>query len=406
MTDPTPLAEAPSNKRFWVNAWAVLIALLPLPIVFVGGLAVGGGTLGFVFSLLAAPPLVYGALKVVKKTGAHGASHVLYLVTSVLVLIIFPILGLAVDGAADACKPSCHQTFRPLAMPEVFTLVPLHTAAAFAFFLSVRRPHALAPRVEAAIVAVLAAGIVLHVALGVQFLLAVPYAMYIIPLPIVTPYLTVPLLAHHLVGRLRARGHEALVLEAERAEERQTGYREAPVVPLPVTRSPMHLGILLRGLVGAPLVLGIHAVVMGVVLRSPSGGVDAFLNTCGYMLSRLPVPPQADCHYLCTIAAQGSPRLVRPYRWGMRRGQPILVNRQLALANAFEDLLHERWPRFGRLARRTYDALAFPLSRALSRRWIANALYVLMKPAEVVFFIALLFLDPGDPESRIDGMYR
>jgi hypothetical protein len=145
---------------------------------------------------------------------------------------------------------------------------------------------------------------------------------------------------------------------------------------------------------------------MGVVLGSPTGGVDAFLQTCGYTLSRLPIPPRGNCHYLCTIAAQGSPRLVKPYRWGTRRGQPILVNRQLALANAFEDLLHERWPRFGRLARRTYDALAFPISRALSRRWIANALYLLMKPAEAVFFVALLFLDPGDPESRIDRMYR
>ena len=82
------------------------------------------------------------------------------------------------------------------------------------------------------------------------------------------------------------------------------------------------------------------------------------------------------------------------------------MNRQLALANAFEDLLHERWPSFGRLARRTYDALAFPICRALSRRWIANALYLVMKPVEVLFFFALLFLDPGDPESRIDRMYR
>jgi len=29
-----------------------------------------------------------------------------------------------------------------------------------------------------------------------------------------------------------------------------------------------------------------------------------------------------------------------------------------------------------------------------------------MTPAEAVFFLALLFLDPGDPESRIERMYR
>jgi hypothetical protein len=29
-----------------------------------------------------------------------------------------------------------------------------------------------------------------------------------------------------------------------------------------------------------------------------------------------------------------------------------------------------------------------------------------MKPAEALFLLVLLFLDPGDPETRVDRMYR
>jgi hypothetical protein len=131
----------------------------------------------------------------------------------------------------------------------------------------------------------------------------------------------------------------------------------------------------------------------------------AFGQTCGWTLSQM-TPPEADCHYLCTVAAQGSPTLVRPLRMGRRRGRPIVVNRQLAVANAFEDLLHERWPRFGRCARRTYDRLARDLSRQLCHRWVANAVYLAMLPAQVGFELFLLAFDPLDPESRIDRMYR
>jgi hypothetical protein len=97
---------------------------------------------------------------------------------------------------------------------------------------------------------------------------------------------------------------------------------------------------------------------------------------------------------------------VRPERFGQRGGLVIVVNRQLATANAFEDLLHERWPRFGRLARRVYDRLGLPVSRYLRWRWLADFVYLAMKPAEWLFYVALLLLDRGSPEARIDRMYR
>lgn len=409
---PKPFAEASPLVRALTYLFAGFVGLAPLPVAL---LALSNVPLLGVAAIVATVGLSGGLLALVPRLGARGTRHVVYVLFGVAVLVVLPLLGIAVDAAADACDGGrCDPNFRPLSFPGVLGLVPVHAVCALAFFVSVRRPDATRPAVEAALVGAMLAGVVLHVLLGVQFVPAVPLAFFLIPLPILTPYLTVPLLLREAFVRLRARGHDALVAKAEAAVReaalKEPSYREpAPleVVAAPVVARPMHVPLALRGLGVAQLVVGAHAIVSALVLSRADAAVVAFVETCGYPLSRLPVPPPADCHYLCTIAAQGSPGLVRPYRLGTRRGQAIVVNRQLAVANAFEDLLHERWPRFGRWARKTYDALAVPICGALSRRrWLANALYLAMKPAEVAFELVLLLADPGDPESRVERMYK
>ncbi len=410
---PVPLAEQSPAKRFLVFAYAVLVGLVPVPFLLMGTSLLGaerGALMTLIrtgMGLLLTAGSIALSVQVARAAGRKGAGHAAYVLTSLLVLVIFPSMGLVVNGLADDCTHRCEPNYRPLAIPEIFGLVPLHMAAAVAFFLSARRPEALSSRGEALLATALLGGIVLHVALAVQFVPAILMAVFILPVSILTPYLTLPLLAHALIQRLRARGHDALLLAQATAIPREVYYRESvPLEASALPGRPVHRPTLSRGLAGLPVLLGLHALVTGVIFGSPTGAVDAFLRTCSYPLSQLPVLPARDCHYLCTIAAQGHPGLVRPYRWGTRRGRPILVNRQLALANAFEDLLHERWPRLGGWARRTYDFLALPICGALRRRWLANSLYVLMKPAELLFMLVLLFCDPGDPEDRIERMYR
>lgn len=84
----------------------------------------------------------------------------------------------------------------------------------------------------------------------------------------------------------------------------------------------------------------------------------------------------------------------------------IVVNRQRALANAFEDLVHERRPRAGASLRRAYDAVGLSVSRQLRARYPADAIYVLTKPAEWCSYVALLLADGGDPEERVERMCR
>ena len=184
-------------------------------------------------------------------------------------------------------------------------------------------------------------------------------------------------------------------------------YRHAVDPEAPPVDAAVHTPTLVRALAVSPVLLGLYAVTQMAWLRSVWGPVEVFTRTCGSTFSTIPVTVvEPHGHYLCTVAAGGHPWIVRPIRTGRRRGRAIVVNRQLAIANAFEDLLHERWPRFGAAARSFYDRWGLPLSRVIRTRWMADVVYLAMKPLEWLFYLALVLFDPGAPEVRIDRMYR
>ena len=141
------MEEAPSHVRFFTYAYAVIVALAFAPLTMAGLVAPAPlsavlGVLGF----LALAGVIVVLVKFVQNAGKGGAKHAAYLLTGILVLVALPIAGLLVDGAADNCVGSkCDPNFRPLAMPQVFGLVPLHVVSVVAFFLSARRPEALSP---------------------------------------------------------------------------------------------------------------------------------------------------------------------------------------------------------------------------------------------------------------------
>lgn len=331
----------------------------------------------------------------------------------ILVLVVLPLWGLAYSHFVG--RPTCTVTscdadtvaMRPLAEPEVYGLVALHAIIAVTYAISRRRPAALPPLAEAWVHASLLAGALVHAALAIHFGRWLGVALLIPPvfLPCAAPVITVVLYTAELTARLSRRGVEAATPPG--AVSPDSPYRAGPLQdPLPAAPR-VHRPALLRAFALAPVILGVHAVIHALWLGRPDGALAVVTRTCGHVLSTVPIEviPQ-DCHYLCTVAARGHEWLVRPTRLGRRRGVTIVVNRQLALANAFEDLLHERWPRFGALARRVYDRIGLPVSRYLRRRWLADVVYLAMKPAEWAFYAALLLLDRGDPEARIDRMYR
>ncbi len=68
--------------------------------------------------------------------------------------------------------------------------------------------------------------------------------------------------------------------------------------------------------------------------------VKAFTETTTWRFSQHSHPPNLSHsgHYLCTVAARGNPNIVKPICVGNRHGKPIIVNRQLQIANAFEEM--------------------------------------------------------------------
>jgi hypothetical protein len=138
--------------------------------------------------------------------------------------------------------------------------------------------------------------------------------------------------------------------------------------------------------------------------QKPDSLISQFTESCGFLLSYEHSCGCGGDHYLCSIAANGNKKLVKPTRMGLRQNQKILVNRQLLIANAFENWLEEHAPRFHKMVRRTYDSMKIPVNKWSKQKRYANILYILMKPLEW-FFLLWLYLFDKKPETRIARQY-
>ena len=140
--------------------------------------------------------------------------------------------------------------------------------------------------------------------------------------------------------------------------------------------------------------------------QQPDSMIKAWTNTADWAFSQK-IPPQnliIDEHYLCTVAAGGHENVVKPQRMGVRHGHPVVVNRQLCIANAFEQVLEEKTPHFHRFLRRNYDRYGYPFAKHIKKKWAMDLIYYLMKPLEWLFLLVLYLVD-RKPENRIAMQY-
>lgn len=152
--------------------------------------------------------------------------------------------------------------------------------------------------------------------------------------------------------------------------------------------------------------LGILIAVLTLFGQQPDAFISAWTQTSDWALSMQTAPQNlyVDEHYLCTVAAGGHRRVVKPLRMGERHGHAVIVNRQLCIANAFEQLLEEHTPRLHRHIRHFYDTCGFPIAKLIHSPYAADAVYFLMKPLEWLFLIVLYLCDVR-PENRIAVQY-
>lgn len=152
--------------------------------------------------------------------------------------------------------------------------------------------------------------------------------------------------------------------------------------------------------------LGILIMILILFGQAPDSIIKAWTETSEWALSTKQSPPNlhVDEHYLCTVAAGGHRKIVKPIRKGIRHGHEVIVNRQLCIANAFEEVLQEKTPRAHRLIRGFYDKYGFPVAKLIRHKWSADIVYFLMKPLEWIFLIVLYSTDVH-PENRIAVQY-
>lgn len=152
--------------------------------------------------------------------------------------------------------------------------------------------------------------------------------------------------------------------------------------------------------------LGMVVCVLVLFGQQPDALIRAWTETSDWNLSRRIAPQNVyyDEHYLCTVAAGGHENIVKPLRLGVRHGHEVIVNRQLCVANAFEQLLEEKLPGVHRHIRHFYDTYGFPIAKKIRSPFAADAVYFLMKPLEWLFLAVLYFCDVN-PENRIAVQY-
>jgi hypothetical protein len=134
--------------------------------------------------------------------------------------------------------------------------------------------------------------------------------------------------------------------------------------------------------------------------------IKVFTDTATWQLSQQTHPPILDHkgHYLCTVAASGNPEIVKPLRFGQRNGREIIVNRQLLIANAFEEMVQDFSPMLHHIIRKNYDKYGFNISKKINTTHLSNITYLLMKPLEW-FFLICLYLFCNKPEQKINRQY-
>ena len=152
--------------------------------------------------------------------------------------------------------------------------------------------------------------------------------------------------------------------------------------------------------------LGILIGILALFGQAPDSVIKAFTETAEWNLSTK-IPAQSleyDGHYLCTVAAGGHKEIVKPIRLGRRGGKYIVVNRQLCIANAFEQIIEEKTPKFHYVVRSFYDKYGYPVAKHINSKYTADFIYFLMKPLEWIFLIVIYLFD-NKPENRIAMQY-
>lgn len=158
-----------------------------------------------------------------------------------------------------------------------------------------------------------------------------------------------------------------------------------------------------------PILIILTAILL-LVGQKPDSIVRAFTDTYKHGFSQWDYKcdnVQCGGHFLCSVAANGHTKIVKPLRIGIRNGHNILCNRQLLISNAFEELIQDRLPFIHKQIRRQYNKVGNFVHKyydIFNNKFVSDFIYILMKPLEWFFLLTLYTFD-RKPENRIAKQY-
>lgn len=324
-------------------------------------------------------------------SGMRFLGSTLQKIFDIVILVVLPFIYLRLQdyGAKNDC---CNDIvlFSPEHRLIIYTIIIICLATYF--YCSYRRKIA-SPVVEVAVNAILMAGIVLNIFISIQ----IQDAGFIIlgNVPIIITFIFIvmknqQLLSYHIQNFLY--------------EKRTLANFFLRLLQLDIRlKIPLFLVICLPVL----FIIGSILLLFG---QQPDSIIKAFTDTYHHGFSQLDyLCENVDCggHYLCSVAANGHKKMVKPQRLGMRGGHLIICNRQLLVSNAFEELLEQKIPFIHKHIRKNYDRVGDLVHRyywVFNIKWVSDVIYLLMKPAEW-FFLLILYTFDRKPEDRIARQY-
>jgi len=138
--------------------------------------------------------------------------------------------------------------------------------------------------------------------------------------------------------------------------------------------------------------------------------IKAFTDTYKHGFSQLDYMcdnVQCGGHFLCSVGANGHRNIVKPIRYGERKGNKIICNRQLLISNAFEELIQDNFPVVHNIIRKNYNKIGNIIHKhyhIFNNKLVSDLVYILMKPLELFFLLTLYTFD-RKPENRIAIQY-
>lgn len=303
--------------------------------------------------------------------------------------LILPYMYVSLDNKNDCCGNSA--TFSPEHQPTIWVIVII---CLIAYFYSSYRKLISTPVLEIIINSFLLIGIVLNIFIAIQTkdtILAIGGNLSIILLAIL----------------VLAKNQKAFIEQSQELENSPKSKLESfawQILKLqPIVKFPIIFILCL------PILVIITAILL-LVGQKPDSIVRAFTDTYKHGFSQWDYKcdnVQCGGHYLCSVAANGHTKIVRPQRGGIRNGHNIICNRQLLISNAFEDLIQDRLPFLHKLIRRQYNKVGNFIHRyydIFNNKFVSDFIYILMKPLEWFFLLTLYTFD-RKPENRIAKQY-